>query len=454
MIKLSKKELEKYHVIQKTLDGLLTVAEAAETLSLSDRQVKRLKKGVKENGPQFLGHKLRGVSNHKAIPDSVKSKIILLKQTEYPDANIYHFMEILSKKHNINYSYAPIYNLLKKNSIKSPKKHRKTKIHKRRKRKAHFGELVQMDASPFRWFNTDLMCDLHGIIDDATGKILALFFTKEECMEGYYTVVENMINTYGIPENIYVDRHSIFCSTIADKISVEEQLKGKLINPTNFGLAMEDLNVHIIYAKTPQAKGRIERLWNTLQSRLPIEFKIAGITNMEQANEFLKNYIVEYNKQFAKEAEAATYLFKELDRHINLDNVLCRRDTRKLDNGATFSFKCKCYQLIKDNVTVAFTPKTEVMILVLRNGAIRVKFNNEIYDTRIIEQQEKRAMSIQKTILQKESKQYLTGIQKNRQQLDLGIKKQALAYMYDYSSIDDEEKEIVDAIFSSQRARF
>jgi len=168
MITLSKRELEKYHVIQKALDGLLTVSEAAATLSLSDRQIQRLKKGVKENGPQALAHKLRGVANHKAIPDTIKSQVVTLKQTEYPDANIYHFMEILSKHHNIHLSYSPIYNLLKKNSIKSPKKHRKTKNHNRRKRKAHFGELVQMDASPFQWFSTDKYYSLHGIIDDAT----------------------------------------------------------------------------------------------------------------------------------------------------------------------------------------------------------------------------------------------------------------------------------------------
>jgi hypothetical protein len=450
MITLSRKELEKYHVIQKTLDGLLTVPDAAATLSLSDRQVQRLKKGVKEEGPQFLAHKLRGVANHKAIPESVKSQIITLKQTEYPDANIYHFVEILSKYHNINLSYTPVYNLLRKNSIKSPKKHRKTKHHNRRKRRPHFGELVQMDASPFQWFQTDIYYDLHGIIDDATGKIISLYFMKNECLEGYYSVVEDMLNTYGSPENIYVDRHSIFRSPIADKISIEDQLNGKLINPTNFGLAMQDLNVNIIYARTPQAKGRIERLWNTLQSRLPVEFKIAGITNMEQANVFLKNYIVEYNKQFSKDPESAGVAFKSLDENICLDNILCKREFRQLDNGATFSFKCDCYQLTKDNVTVAFSPKTKVMILILRNNTIKVKFNNEIYDTRIIEKQQKKT----KVKTTTNSKQQLTGIQENRWQLNLAIKKQALAYMYDYSSIDDEEKEIVNAIFSSQRARF
>jgi transposase len=449
MITLSKREIDKYHTIQKTLDGLITISEAADSLSLSTRQIKRLKKGVKEQGPQFLAHKLRGVSNHKAIPDVVKSQIITLKQTEYSDTNIYHFMEILSKYHNISYSYAPIYNLLRKNSIKSPKKHRRTKKHNRRKRRDKFGELVQMDASPFQWFNTDIYYDLHGIIDDATGQVLALYFTKNECLDGYYTVVREMIENFGIPENIYVDRHAIFRSPIADKITIEDQLQGKIINPTNFGLAMQELNSNIIYARTPQAKGRIERLWNTLQSRLPTEFKIASISNMEKANEFLKTYILEYNKQFAKVPEDLVPAFKILDSNILLDNVLCKREFRKLDNGSTFSFKRDCYQLIKDNVSVAMKTKTQVMLLLLKNGEVKIKVNDEIYDTRIVE----KARKTLKEKLPPKSRahpvrddHYYTN--------EWNIKKQAPLSMYDYESIDDEEKEIVKAIFSSQRAYF
>lgn len=284
---MSQEQLKRYTVIQKSLEGIITVKEAAEVLNLSERQVIRLRKGVMENGPAALIHKNKGRKPIHAVSVDLKDKIVSLKLSEnYKEANFNHFKELLERNEGIRLSYSSIYNILTSNGIKSPKKRRRFKVHKRRKRKTQMGLLVQMDATPFEWFGDGIKFSIHGIIDDATGKVLGLYMTKNECLQGYFEVTRLMLENFGIPVSIYSDRHAIFLSTKAGKLSIEEQLEGKVCNDTQFGRAMKELGITIITARSPQAKGRIERLWNTLQSRLPVEFKLANIKTMEEANAF------------------------------------------------------------------------------------------------------------------------------------------------------------------------
>jgi hypothetical protein len=152
--------------------------------------------------------------------------------------------------------------------------------------------LVQIDASPHEWIIGGELFTLHGAIDDATGEILALFFTPNECMEGYFEIIRQIVKNYGIPMSLYCDRHTIFVSPNDGKLSIEDQLKGKTVNLTQFGRAMEELGITIIKANSPQAKGRIEKLWDTLQSRLPVEFKIRGIDTMEAYMPFYRSLLL------------------------------------------------------------------------------------------------------------------------------------------------------------------
>lgn len=189
------------------------------------------------------------------------------------NSNFLHFKELLEIHEKIKISYNALYLILTKAGFKIPKKHRKTMLHHRRKRMPKEGLLIQMDATPFEWFGGNEQFALHGAIDDATGKIVGLYICKNECLQGYLETTRQMLFDYGIPVSIYADRHTIFRSPKADKVSIEEQLKGKLINETQFGRAMSELGVTIIPARSAQDKGRVERLWETLQSRLPIEFQ-------------------------------------------------------------------------------------------------------------------------------------------------------------------------------------
>lgn len=379
---MSQEQLKRYSVIDKSLDGMLTVKEASEHLGLSARQVIRLRKGVKEEGTAALIHKNQGRKSTRAIPDGTTKTIIELKTSDmYKDANFKHYQELLEREEGIKLSYAPIYKILTGAGIQSPKKRRRFKPHRRRKRKAQEGLLIQMDATPFAWFGNGKNYALQGAIDDATGELVGLYMTKNECLQGYFETIRQIILNFGIPISIYSDRHAIFLSTKAGKLTIEDELEGKICNDTQFGRAMKELGITIIPARSPQAKGRVEKLWDTLQSRLPVEFKIAGITTIDEANEFLKGYIPEFNKLFAVEPREAEPAFRPLAEDINLDNILCVKEKRKVDNGGVFSFYGRHFKIEPKESQPTIPPHSKINVFVNSISGIRVEYKGRIYET-------------------------------------------------------------------------
>jgi hypothetical protein len=224
------------------------------------------------------------------------------------------------------------------------------------------------------------MYSLHGAIDDATGKIMGLYITKNECLQGYFEVARQTILSHGIPVSIYSDRHAIFLSTKAGKLTIEEQLEGKVCNDTQFGRAMKELGVTIIHARSPQAKGRIERLWETLQSRLPVEFQIAGIKNIDEANEFLKDYIHEFNKLFAVVPRETESAFRPVDT-IDINNILCVKQKRRVDTGGVFSFYGKHFKVITQKNQPPIPTHAQITVCVSSITGIKVEYNSRFYET-------------------------------------------------------------------------
>ncbi len=387
---MTQKEITRLRVVNQVIDKVITIKEAAELLNLSERQVIRLKKGVMFGGPAFIIHKNRGQKPAHAVSDKFKSTIIELKQTKYKEANFTHYRELIERYEKISTSYSTVYRILSSEGIKSPKKHHKLKEHNRRKRKPQKGMMVQIDASPHTWFIGGEMFSLHGAIDDATGEILALFFASTECLEGYFEIMRQIITHYGIPMSIYCDRHTIFVSPMDGKITIEQQLEGKTVNLTQFSRAMDELGVTIIKAKSAQAKGRIEKLWNTLQSRLPMEFKLNGITTIEEANKFLFEFIKLYNEKFSVEPENPLDAFRKLDRGISLDNILCRKEERVIIEGSAFSYKGNYYQLVKNGKKVSAMPKAKITILIGPKIGVRAVYSGEAYETIMIEEMPKK----------------------------------------------------------------
>ena len=445
---MTQKEITRLRVINQTIDKVLTIREAAELLVLSERQVIRLKKGVVQEGPASIIHKNRGRKPKHATVNKTKDLIIDLKSDKYKEANFNHFQELLEEHENIQVSYPTVYRILTEAGIKSPKKHRKRKTHHRRKRKPQKGMLVQIDASPHEWIIGGNSFDLHGAIDDATGEILALYFTPNECMEGYFEITRQIITNHGIPTSLYCDRHTIFISPNDGKLSIDDQLKGKTVNLTQFGRAMKELGINIIKAYSPQAKGRVERLWGTLQSRLPVEFKINGITTMEAANAFLAGFIVKYNEKFGVEPEDSTLAFRALDSSINLDNILCIKEERKIIEGSAFSYNGQYYQLTQNGKKAAALPKAKLTVLTSSRIGVRAIYSDIVYDTKVLDERPKKSIKIkagkEKSIKYKPSKDHPW-----KQE----YKKTTPSYNDDYLHEQDEEiDKILKDLFNSTRA--
>lgn len=255
---MSQKKLNQAHILARLVsDETFTIAQAAEAMGLSERHVKRLKGEFKNHGVDALVHKNIGRSPAHAIPEEIRQKIIAIKTTKlFEKANFSHFKEILNREmYGIQVSYSTLHGILTSVGIKSPKTRRPAKKHRRRKRKTREGIMLQMDASPFDWLNDGQHYSIHGAIDDATGKVAALYMCKNECLQGYFEVMRSVITQNGIPVSLYADRHAIFISPKDGKLTVEEQLRGIVVNDTQFGRAVKQLGITLIKARSPQAKG-------------------------------------------------------------------------------------------------------------------------------------------------------------------------------------------------------
>jgi len=381
---LKQKDLKRATLIEACIKGQCTVKQVAIALGISERRVKQIKKEVKENGVKSIQHGNRGRKPKNTISDETRRKILELRSSyEYEISNFKHFQELLKERENIDISYSALYNIIRKAGIKSPKKHRKSKLHHRRKRKECEGMMLQADGTPYDWFGNGEKYSLHGFIDDATGKITGLYMCKNECLLGYLEVLRQTLENYGIPISLYPDKYSVFFppKKVNDHITIEEQLNGRAKGITQFGRIVEELNIEMFPASSPQAKGRIERLWETLQSRLVTEFRINKIKNIDEANEFLKEYIFKYNSKFSVEPISKTNMFLKLPKRYDLDELLCVRFERTIDNAGVFSINNSKFQILDKSLP----PKTKVQIYISRKIGMRVKVKNKIYDVEPLE---------------------------------------------------------------------
>lgn len=369
-------DIEKLIVIQSVIDGKRTGKEASNKLNLSERQIWRLVKKVKNSGVEGIKHGNCFIHQPRFITFEFKEHIKNLKLSDdYCDANFKHFQELIEEHENIKISYTSLYKILTEYGIKSKKKHKDRKTHRQRKRKAHEGDLVQADGTPFDWFKDGHMYSIHGFIDDATGKVLGAYMCEHECLLGYLEVLRQMLKNYGIPKCLYPDKFSVFFPAKGQKITIEEQLQGKEKPTTQFKRIIDVLGIDMFAASTSQAKGRIERLWNTFQDRLVTEFKLNKIKTIDEANEFLKTYIKKYNKQFAVKAKNEESNFVPVPSYIDLDLLLAIKITRKIDSSGSFTIKNKRFQILNNNIM----PKSKINIYISKKIGIIAEHNNTKY---------------------------------------------------------------------------
>lgn len=341
IIMVSQRELKRLHIIQKAINKELSQVKAAEVLLLTSRQIRRIIKKIREEGDKGIRHRLRGKPSNRVISKKVKEKAIKFYRGKYKGFGPTLASEKLLELEGIKISKETLRTWL----IESGdwKKVRKSRTHRQwRERKHYFGEMAQMDGSHHDWLEgrgSDLV--LMGYIDDATNMIYARFYEYEGTMPAMESF-KYYIKKYGIPMSVYLDRHTTYKST--GKPTIEDELANKLPK-SQFERALDELGVRVIHAYSPQAKGRIERLFKTLQDRLIKEMRLEGIKTIQEANAFIEKYLLKHNKRFAIKPAAKEDMHREIPNGLDIDGILCIKTERGLRNDFTVTHNCKLYQI-------------------------------------------------------------------------------------------------------------
>lgn len=345
MIELSQKELQRVKVIENAGEGRLTVREAAELLGLSERQVKRLKAKYEPGGVDWVKHGNLGSRKPWGLSRAVADRIVDLAKSRYAGFNDSHMTEKLVTVEKIQVSRETVRRLLRGAGMRSPQKRRPRKYRSRRERKAQMGMMLLTDASREDWLEgRGPALTLIGYQDDATSRVLAAQFQVEyEDTLGYMRVLREVVDEYGIPLSLYRDQHGTFQRNDRHWTS-EEQLTGRQ-TPTQLGRLLEELGIESIRALSPQAKGRIERLWKTFQDRLRSELRLAGARTLPEANVVLQRFIGEYNDRFGVEAKQAGSLFRKVDRRLNLERIFSLKYERTVGRDHVIQFGSRIIQL-------------------------------------------------------------------------------------------------------------
>lgn len=341
-ITLTKNELKRVMVIEKWIDGHLTEQDVARSLGISVRQAYRLKAKYHHGGAQAIAHGNRGHKPAHTLTDSLKQHVQHLYQGRYFGSNSTHFTELLAEHENIRLSVSSVRRILLEGGLRPARVRRRTKIHRPRPRKPQAGMLWQIDASPYAWLeDRGPQLTLHGIIDDATGEVIAAAFRPTETLEGYVTVMTEGLRRKGVPLALYSDGHSIFHPPKGQR-TIEQELAGEPQSLSTFGRAIADLGIAHIEALSPQAKGRIERLWQTFQDRLVIELRLRNVCTMEEANRVLPELLDKHNRRFAVAPQEAESAYRPLP-ETPLAHIFSRREYRRISSGQTFSWGGKWY---------------------------------------------------------------------------------------------------------------
>lgn len=363
------KECDKLKIIQKVYDKRLTQKLAAENLGLCLRQIKRLCQKYRLYGPEGLISKKRGVKSNNYISDEIKQRALSVIQKKYYDFGPTLAHEKLTELHKLKVSVTTIRNLMIKNNIWSPHKIRKIKIHQLRTRRSREGELVQIDGSPDDWFEERApKCNLLAQVDDATSKIKFAMFVEHETTWNYMDLTRIYIEKYGKPLAFYSDRHNIF------KINHPNAISGN--NTTQFHRALKELDIELICANSPQAKGRIERANRTLQDRLKKELRLRNISSMKDANAFLPFFIEDYNRRFGRAPKDTSDAHRSLSKQDNLNQILVIKEMRHLSKNLTFQYKNKIYQIKTDKLSYGLR-KANIMVLENKKEEISLQYKGK-----------------------------------------------------------------------------
>ena len=359
-------EIKRLHVIQKVLERVIKQVEAAEMLSLSSRQIRRVVKRIRLKGDSGIVHKSRGRPSNRRIADKIRNKVLRLYRKKYEDFGPTLASEKLLERDGVQISDETLRMWLLESG--DWKKSRKARGHRQwRQRKSHYGEMVQMDGSHHDWFEgRGPRCVFMGYIDDAIGEVFGRFYPYEGTISAMDSL-KRYIRKNGLPMSVYLDKHTTYKSTAKPTIQDELDNTQPL---SEFERALKELAVEVIHANSPQAKGRIERLFKTLQDRLVKEMRLRGIRTIEEANRFLEEYLPMYNSRFAVCPKGKDNLHRPIGKEVDLDGILCIKTQRALRNDFTVAHNNKLYQ-VEDPIHTS-----KVIVEDRLDGSIRITYKN------------------------------------------------------------------------------
>ncbi len=379
-IPMSQRELHRYHTLRLVREGRTTGAQAAASLHLSERHVWWLLARLRQAGRRALVHGNRGRPSGRRLPAALQQQILTLARGQYAGLNTTHLTEKLQEAVGLSVSRPTVHRLLRAAGVARPRRRRPPRHRTRRPRKAQAGLLVLWDGSPHAWLeDRGPRGALVAAMDDATGALLpGAAFIPEEDTVSYLRLLQTLVQGCGIPVALYMDRHGIFRRNDA-AWTRDEELRGRQ-DPTQVGRALAALGIEVIYALSPQAKGRIERLWGTLQDRLVAELRLAGIRSLDAATAFLPQFTAQFNTRFAQPPPATVPAWRPVPRGLDLDRLCSLYTEATVLNDNTVRTQGRVLQISPGPGGRGYA-KARVEVRQLLDGTWRVYYHDRLLAT-------------------------------------------------------------------------
>lgn len=370
LVVMSEKELSRYVIVERFKEGNLNQLKSAELLGITPRHFRRLWKAYQKGGPSALISKKRGQPSNNRLSESLRKEVVDKIRSRYIDCGPTFVYQKLKRVHGIYLSAETVRRLMIENGLWEPRRQRKPQLHQSRERRASYGELIQADGSPHDWFEGRReRCCLLGFIDDATSSIMQLKFVETETTEGYFTAMKEYLEKHGRPKYLYTDRSSVF--------RLNQEKEGYRGNGmTQMGRALKELDIGLICAQSPQAKGRVERLFKTLQDRLVKELRLRKINDIEKANQYLAEYIAEHNAWYSISPQKEGNEHRPLLEGQLLGEIFCYKSERMLTKNLELSYGTRILQIVTDRPTYAMRG-AKVEVVELLDGQIKIKYHEK-----------------------------------------------------------------------------
>lgn len=381
---LNSQEQQRIKRLNEHMAGLLSIKQVAELMQVSERQVYRWKASYREKGVEAMAHGNRGNVSPRRIPKSVREHIVQQAKGMYAGCNQHHMRDLFEEREQLIISRSSLRRILAEATITVSAPPSQPKHRLRRPRYRQEGQLVQIDASPHAWLQErGPRLSLVGGIDDATGKVVGAIFRENEDQHGYFQIIQQMVERYGCPLALYHDRHTMFPTSdhhASQHESVEEQLRGTK-TPTQLGRLFTQLRMTSIAARSPQAKGRIERLWGTFQDRLVSELRLAKASTIEEANAVLQEYLPRFNARFAIAAAESTVAWQAWPDTLTAQDCFCLQEERSVNNDNTISYKGQRIQLLPGEQRISWA-RCKVMVHEQFDGSLRIVYQGQLIPSR------------------------------------------------------------------------